>query len=129
MAKKPPGMTIMLEHREIVEMLFNEEAGEVFKALFAYCQDGEITNFQGCSKMAFTVITNQLNRSISQYQKKCEQNTDNVNKRWENNRKDKTNEESERNRIQLNTNVCESVPPNTDEYGCIRTVPTKHNQT
>ena len=115
MSKAPSSMTIMFEHQEIIEMLSDDEAGIVFKALFEYCQTGNAKDIQDCDrsvKMAFSVITRQLDRSISQYKTLCEKNSAAAKQRW-----DSTSSESER--IEENTDVCTRISGDTQKCECI----------
>lgn len=68
---KPPAMTIALEHGELVEMLSDTEAGELFKALFNFAENGEVPDFDGMLKMAFVAISNQIKRSADRYELAC----------------------------------------------------------
>ena len=50
----------------------NEEAGELIKALFAFAKRGEIAEFSGALKMAFIIMSRQLDKDGIKWQEKCE---------------------------------------------------------
>lgn len=60
----------------------NEEAGELIKALFAFAKRGEIAEFSGALKMAFIIMSRQLDKDGTKWEEKCVKNAENVKKRW-----------------------------------------------
>lgn len=58
----------------------NEEAGELIKALFAFAKRGEIAEFSGALKMAFIIMSRQLDKDGIKWQEKCEKNASNGSK-------------------------------------------------
>jgi uncharacterized phage protein (TIGR02220 family) len=52
----------------------NEEAGELIKALFAFAKRGEIAEFSGALKMAFIIMSRQLDKDGIKWEQKCEKN-------------------------------------------------------
>ncbi len=83
MAKKPSGMTIALEQGELVKMLSDEEAGQLFKALFDFAENGEIPELTGMPKMAFVAISTQISRYVERYQKACQAKSDAAKNQWQ----------------------------------------------
>lgn len=85
--KNPKGMTILFSNKEFIDDLTNEIAGELFKALFTYCENDYDRNgielSDKCEEMIFKIITQQLADFRENYRKKCERNADNAKKRWE----------------------------------------------
>ena len=61
------------------------ERGELLRALFVFARTGDIPEFKGGLKIAFLQMSNQLRRDAEKYEKKCERNRANANKRWGNN--------------------------------------------
>lgn len=58
---------------QLFESLENmEEAGELIMALFAFAKRGEIAEFKGALKMAFVVMSNQLERDGVKWERTCE---------------------------------------------------------
>ena len=49
-----------------------EEAGELIMALFAFAKRGEVAEFKGALKMAFIVMSNQLERDGVKWERTCE---------------------------------------------------------
>ena len=64
-------------YEEILELLTPEECGEVIMALFAYCRERKLPDFDGTRKMAFRVIRAQIDRDEEAYKKRCDRNAEN----------------------------------------------------
>ena len=61
------------EWEELFESLDSmEEAGELIMALFAFAKRGEIAEFRGALKMAFIMMSNQLERDGVKWERTCE---------------------------------------------------------
>lgn len=75
---KPKAMQILLEQYDLVSMLSDEEAGKLFKALFQFAENGEITEFNGMLKMAFVAISKQVKNFSDHYEEKCRKNSENA---------------------------------------------------
>lgn len=58
-----------LDYQEPVDLLSDEEAGRLLKALFAYVSDEEQTQLDGAAAMAFTFIKAQLDRDSEKWEK------------------------------------------------------------
>lgn len=80
---------LYLEQKEIFEMLEDEEAGQLIKAIFEYEKTGEIPKLDKSIKIAFIPIKSVLDRNKEKYQKVVERNKQNIGKRW--NREDTKN--------------------------------------
>lgn len=76
MAKdRAKGMLISLDIRQQVELLSNEEAGELFKALLAYADEGTpISTDNRLLSVVFAGLRSQLDASAENYAKRCEKN-------------------------------------------------------
>ena len=59
----------------------NEQAGELFKALFAFAKRGERAEFEGALKMAFLMMSQQIARDSEKWEKKSRKNAENYQKR------------------------------------------------
>lgn len=69
------GMLISLDIRQQVELLSNEEAGELFKALLAYADEGTpISTENRLLSVVFAGLRSQLDASAENYAKRCEKN-------------------------------------------------------
>ena len=76
MAKdRAKGMLISLDIRQQVELLSNEEAGELFKALLAYANEGTpISTENRLLSVVFAGLRSQLDCAAEMYAKRCEKN-------------------------------------------------------
>lgn len=83
---------IYLDYQEQFELLTDEQAGQLIKAIIKYEKTGEITELDGMTKMAFSFIKTQLDRDREKWQeekkKRSEAGKRGMAKRWENNKKD-----------------------------------------
>ena len=80
---------LYLEQKQIFEMLTDEEAGQLIKAIFEYEDTGQIVLLDRSLQIAFLPIRNVLDRNKEKYEKVVERNKKNLEKRW--NREDTKN--------------------------------------
>lgn len=73
---------LYLEQQEIFEMLEDEEAGQLIKAIFKYEKTGQIPQLDKSLKIAFIPIKSVLDRNKEKYEKVVERNKQNIEKRW-----------------------------------------------
>ena len=73
---------LYLEQQEIFEMLEDEEAGQLIKAIFKYEKTGQIPKLDKSLKIAFIPIKSVLDRNKEKYEKVVERNKQNIEKRW-----------------------------------------------
>jgi hypothetical protein len=72
---KTKGMLISVDIRQQVELLSNEEAGELFKALLAYTDEGTpISTDNRLLAVVFAGVRAQLDTAAERYASKCEKN-------------------------------------------------------
>lgn len=57
---------------EYLETVTDEEAGRLFRALFAYAKRAEETRFEGALRMLFTMMRNTLDRDGKKWEDICE---------------------------------------------------------
>jgi uncharacterized phage protein (TIGR02220 family) len=62
------------DYEEHVDLLSNEEAGKLFKAIFRYVDGRNISELEGMTKMAFSFIKKSLERDLKKYKEKCNVN-------------------------------------------------------
>lgn len=86
---------IYLDYQEQFELLTDEQAGQLIKAIIKYEKEGEIIKLDGMTKMAFSFIKTQLDRDREKYQAKCEKNKENA-KKGGRPKKQKDNSKTER---------------------------------
>ena len=114
------------EHMDTIERLTDEEAGRLIKALFHYSTDGIVPSFDDrFMDLAFSMFKSAIDRDSAAYDRKCERNRNNINRRWN---KEDTKEYE---RIETNTNEYDGkngIPkiPNTNTNTNINTT-TKTN--
>lgn len=75
-------MIVYYDVLEQLEDFNNEQIGQIFKAMIKYDKDGELPTFEGEMKVAFRFIKLSLDKNKEEYLLKCEQNRENVLKRW-----------------------------------------------
>lgn len=84
---------IYLDYQEQFELLTDEQAGQLIKAIIKYEKTGEITNLDGMTKMAFSFIKQQLDRDSEKWkeekQKRSEAGKKGMANRWKNNNNNK----------------------------------------
>ena len=74
MAEKKSFM-IYLDNEKQVNMLTDEQAGKLFKALFEFAKDGTETDFKdGMTAMIFSFMADSITRDTAKYNAKCEKN-------------------------------------------------------
>ena len=82
MAEKKSFM-IYLDNEKQVNMLTDEQAGKLFKALFEFAKDGTETDFNdGMIAMAFSFMTDSIKRDTERYESICQKRAENIKKRW-----------------------------------------------
>lgn len=72
---------LFTEQRTAISYLTDEEAGKMFKAIYAYADEGIIPEFTGSMMSVFSMYRSQIDRCKEAYRKKCEKNRENSNKR------------------------------------------------
>lgn len=92
-------------YKEYFDLLNNEEAGELIKAILNYSNGNKIEKLSARVECFFVVIKQFLDKQTEEYNKVCEKNKANVTKRWE---KQKQKE---------NTTVENKDTKNTTTYG------------
>ena len=80
---KGKSFLIYIDIRKNLELLTDEEAGKVFKAIVKYADDGSSPQFNDRSLQVFSnIITDQIDRDRVKYEKRCGVNRENQQKRW-----------------------------------------------
>ena len=78
------GFMLYCDQIEMIEMLSDEEAGRLIKAIYNYANDKtidpELNDFS--TKIVFVSIKKSLERNKIKYEKRCERNKINAEKRW-----------------------------------------------
>ena len=73
------------DHRDLIEAISDEEAGQLLKALFAYKFDGVdiVAESSSMLRATFSVIRKAIDRNELKYQEKCEKNRRNAQDEWD----------------------------------------------
>lgn len=67
-----------------IDLLSNEEAGQLFKALFHYVADGtELVTDNRVLAMTFAVFKAQIDRGATKYEEICQKRKEAANRKWE----------------------------------------------
>lgn len=82
MAKKD-SFLLSMEHKPIFDMLSNEEAGILIKAIYEYEDTGQVSSLEHSLRLAFIPIQSKLDKNRKAYEDKCRKNKENIKKRWE----------------------------------------------
>lgn len=81
MLKDANTILLFTDQRAAIDYLSDEDAGQLFKAILAYADEGNLPDFKGPMMSLFTVIRSQIERSREAYKAKCEKNRSNSMKR------------------------------------------------
>lgn len=66
------------DNRSQINMLSDQQAGRLFKALFAFAESGDIPAFEdGMTTMAFSFISAQIKRDSDKYDDVCKKRSEN----------------------------------------------------
>ena len=70
------GIIIHSDIKEKLELLSNDEAGQLFKAIIAYAEDGKVLSFDEnrVLGMIFLFIKDQIDRDCAKYRERCAKN-------------------------------------------------------
>lgn len=98
-------------YKEYFDLLNNEEAGELIKAILNYSNGNKVEKLSVRVECFFVVIKQNLDKQAEEYNKVCEKNKANVTKRWEK-QKQKGNTSVE-NKDAKNTTVSNGKNKNT----------------
>lgn len=70
--KKQNSFVLYTDYIQHVSLLSDQEAGQLFKALFHFVDDGTEPDFTGSLKMCFSFISSQIQRDKAKYRDICE---------------------------------------------------------
>ena len=68
---------IYFDYREHLDLLTDEECGQLLRALLNYGEYGELPELVGAPRMAFSFIKAQMDRDAAKYAKRCARNAEN----------------------------------------------------
>ena len=70
-----PGFMLYFDLMPALDLLKDEEAGRLFRALMAYGQYGELKELSGSEAVAFQMLRPRMDRDRAAYAEKCLKNT------------------------------------------------------
>lgn len=109
MSKK--SFVIYKDWKPLIAALYEQDrelVGELFMAIMDYQNEGSIPDITSPIYSHFFLMKQKFDADNAEYQKTCEKNKENVQKRW-----------NEYDRKQKDTTVYERIPPNTNGYDSI----------
>lgn len=108
---KPKAFNFYLDYYINIEILTDEEVGQLVRSLLQYANTGEVPKMSKIVKVAFAPMRKQMDEEFKNYEMKCKTNSENVKKRWE----------KERNgNIPNDTSVYECIQTDTNGYETLR---------
>ena len=110
MVKDANNILLFTEQRAAIDYLSDNDAGRLFKAIYAYADQDIMPDFNGPMMSLFTVIRTQIDRSRKAYMEKCEKNRANAKKRYVTQTTPTTASVGK----PLQANACERMPSHSD---------------
>ena len=75
--EKKKSFILYTDNRNQINMLSDQQAGRLFKALFAFAESGDIPTFDdGMTAMAFSFISSQISRDSEKYDEVCKKRSE-----------------------------------------------------
>ena len=80
---KKKSFILYVDNRQQFEMISDEQAGKLIKALLVYADTGEkIQTEDGMLQMAFSFLSGVMDRDAKKYNETCERRAESAKKRW-----------------------------------------------
>jgi hypothetical protein len=106
--KDKPAMMLLASDRKMVDLLSDEEAGQLFKAIYAYYCDGTVFDTESrVLQLAFGRMQQVIDTHNESYAARCQRNKEIAEERWA------------KKRMQTDTNVHERTRTHTNAYECL----------
>ena len=83
MDKEQKGFVVYGDIKESLDELTDEQVAALFRGMVDYHVTGKDPKFKGILKFVFIPIKQQMDRNTEKYEKQCERNRANANKRWD----------------------------------------------
>ena len=97
---KPKAFNFYLDYIINIEILTDEEVGQLVRSLLHYANTGEVPKMSKIVKVAFAPMRRQMDIEFGNYEAKCQKMSENAQKRWE----------------QKDTNGCKPMQLHTNGY-------------
>lgn len=105
---KKNSFVLYADQFECFSLLSMESRGRLITAIFEHHINGETSiTLSDSERMAFRLISAQMKRDAEKYQQRCENNRENINKRWA------SRNQTTPNRIQTDTTVYDRIQTDT----------------
>lgn len=88
MASEQKGFVVYGDIKESLDELTDEQVAALFRGMVDYHVTGKDPKFKGVLKFVFIPIKQQMDRNTEKYERQCERNRANANKRWDSMRTD-----------------------------------------
>ena len=82
MSKDQKGFVVYGDIKETLDELTDEQVATLFRGMVDYHITGKEPKFKGVLKFVFIPLKQQMDRNTEKYEKQCERNRANANKRW-----------------------------------------------
>ena len=99
MATEQKGFVVYGDIKETIDAMTDEQVGAFFRGMVEYFLTGEEPAYTDGLRFAWIPIRQQMDRDAEKYEKRCEKNRENIQKRYE--------------RIRTNTNVYDGIRTST----------------
>lgn len=100
MSRDQKGFIVYGDIKAVIDEMTDEQVAQLFRGMVDYFTEGKAPKFTGVLKFVWITVQQQMDRDTEKYQKKCEKNRENVQKRWER---------------EKGTNEYEDIRPNTND--------------
>ena len=111
------------EHKELTD----EQYGRIIRATLRYAIDGTEPELPVPEKYLWPGLRQKVIRDQNQYAKKCAQNAENINKRWERQREQRQDQEPETEADENDTNVYDRIRTDTNDTNININIKSKSN--
>ena len=105
------GFLLRYDSLEEHSCLTDEQYGRIIRAALKFARDGTEPELPDPERFLWPGLRQKVLYDRAQYEKKCAQNTENINKRWERQREQETDPEPE----EADTNVYDRIRPDTND--------------
>ena len=114
MSKDQKGFIVYGDTKALADELTDEQLGQLFRGMLNYFVEGKAPKFSGVLKFAFIPIKQQMDRDAIKYDKRCEKNRANANKRWQSDANAYNRMQSDAIDANTNTNTNTNTNKDTD---------------
>ena len=114
MASEQKGFIVYGDIKATSDELSDEQLGKLFRGMIDYFVDGKCPRFTDSLKFAFIPIKQQMDRDADKYEKRCEKNRANANKRWQSDANAYNRMQSDAIDANTNTNTNTNTDTDTD---------------